>query len=44
MALSDVAIDVSGAQGRIDWRLVAEAGIRVAMVKATDGNTFTAST
>jgi lysozyme len=44
MALLDVVIDVSDAQGNIDWSAVAGAGIRVAMVKATEGATFTAST
>jgi hypothetical protein len=44
MALLDVVIDVSDAQGRIDWLSVAHAGIKVAMVKATEGDMFTAST
>jgi lysozyme len=43
MALLDVVIDVSHGQGDIDWRSVAEAGIKVAMVKATEGHTFTDS-
>lgn len=42
MALLDFAIDVSDAQGTIDWRRVAGAGIRVAMIKATEGATFIA--
>jgi lysozyme len=44
MALLDVVIDVSDAQGTIDWPRVAAAGIRVAMVKATQGASFTAHT
>lgn len=43
MALLDVVIDVSDAQGIIDWAAVAGDGITVAMVKATEGATFTAS-
>lgn len=38
----DIAIDVSDAQGRIDWGAVAGAGIRIAFVKATEGADFTA--
>jgi len=44
MALLDVVIDVSDAQGRIDWPLVAPAGIKVAIVKAIEGDMFVAST
>jgi lysozyme len=42
MALLDIVIDVSDAQGTIHWDDVAHAGIRVAMIKATEGATFTA--
>src|SRR5215831_1483533 len=44
MALLDVVIDVSDAQGRIDWPSVANTGVKVAIVKATESDTFTAST
>jgi len=43
VALLDLVIDVSDAQGRIDWPAVAASGIAVAMIKATEGETFTAS-
>ena len=36
-------IDVSGYQGNIDWSKVAKAGIKFAMLKATEGNTITDS-
>jgi lysozyme len=42
MPLLDVVIDVSDAQGTIHWDDVAHAGIGVAMIKATEGATFTA--
>jgi lysozyme len=44
MALFDVVIDVSDAQGRIDWSAVAAKGVKVAMAKATEGADFTANT
>lgn len=44
MALLDVVIDVSDANGEIDWAKTAAAGIRVAMIKATQGTTFKART
>jgi lysozyme len=44
MALLDIVIDVSDAQGTIHWGDVAAAGIKVAMIKATEGATFTAHT
>jgi GH25 family lysozyme M1 (1,4-beta-N-acetylmuramidase) len=44
MALLDVVIDVSDAQGTIHWDDVAAAGIKVAMIKATEGATFAAET
>jgi lysozyme len=45
MALLDIVIDVSDAQGtNIHWDDIAAAGIRVAMIKATEGATFTAHT
>ena len=45
MALLDIVIDVSDAQGsNIHWADVADAGIKVAMIKATEGATFTAHT
>jgi lysozyme len=44
MALLDIVIDVSDAQGQIDWPAVAAAGIKVAMIKATQGTGFTAHT
>jgi len=44
MALFDSVIDVSDAQDEIDWQRVAAAGIKVAMIKATEGATFTADT
>jgi lysozyme len=44
MPLFDQVIDVSDAQGRIDWQAVASSGIAVAMVKATEGETFAANT
>jgi GH25 family lysozyme M1 (1,4-beta-N-acetylmuramidase) len=44
MALHDIVIDVSDAQGRIDWLSVAGPGIKVAIVKATERDMFTAST
>jgi GH25 family lysozyme M1 (1,4-beta-N-acetylmuramidase) len=44
MALLDIVIDVSDAQHQIDWRRVAAAGIKVAMIKATQGTSFTAHT
>lgn len=37
----DVCIDVSHAQGIIEWDSVAKAGIKVAMVKATQGQGYT---
>lgn len=40
----DVIIDVSDAQGVIDFHAVASAGIKVAFVKAVEGRTFTAKT
>jgi lysozyme len=40
----DIAIDVSDAQGVIDWIAVRAAGIRIAFIKATEGDTFTAKT
>jgi len=42
MALLDVIIDVSDANGEIAWQRVAAAGVRVAMIKATQGATFKA--
>lgn len=36
----DIAIDVSHHQGAIDWLRVREAGILIAMIKATEGATF----
>jgi hypothetical protein len=44
MALLDSVIDVSDAQNKIDWHKVAAAGIKVAMIKATEGATLTADT
>jgi lysozyme len=44
MALLDLVIDVSDAQGVIDWAAVRASGIRVAMIKATQGTEFTART
>lgn len=44
MALLDIVIDVSDSQGTIDWAAVQQAGIRVAMIKATEGTNFTAHT
>ena len=44
MALLDIVIDVSDAQDQIDWPRVAAAGIKVAMIKATQGTSFTAHT
>jgi lysozyme len=44
MALLDSVIDVSDAQGQIDWSAVAAAGINVAMIKATQGTGFVAHT
>jgi hypothetical protein len=44
MALLDVVIDVSDAQGQIDWPRVAAAGIKLAMIKASEGETFKART
>ena len=44
MALLDIVIDVSDAQGAIDWQAAQAAGIRVAMIKATQGTGFTAHT
>lgn len=38
----DVVIDVSDAQGVIDWAAVANAGIKVAFVKATEDASFAA--
>jgi lysozyme len=43
MALLDVVIDVSDAQPDIDWAKVAAAGIRLAMIKASEGATFKAN-
>ncbi len=40
----DDVIDVSDAQGVVDWPAVAAAGIKVAMIKATEGHTFAAKT
>lgn len=40
----DIAIDVSDAQGAIDWPAVRAAGIRIAFIKATEGGTFAAKT
>lgn len=37
----DIAIDVSDAEGVIDWRAVAGAGIKLALIKATEGSSFT---
>ena len=42
MALFDIAIDVSDAQPAIDWGKVAAAGVKLAMVKASEGATFKA--
>jgi lysozyme len=42
MAPLDVVIDVSDAQGVIDWAAVANAGIKVAFVKATEDASFAA--
>jgi lysozyme len=42
MALFDVVIDVSDAQPAIDWAKVAAAGVRLAMIKASEGATFKA--
>lgn len=36
----DIAIDVSHHQGAIDWPVVAAAGIKIAMIKATEGTNF----
>jgi|SRR5579872_4836217 len=44
MALLDIVIDVSDAQGTIHWGDVFAAGIKVAMIKATEGASFTART
>jgi hypothetical protein len=33
-------VDVSHANGEIDWRRVKEAGIAFAMIKATEGSSF----
>jgi len=44
MALLDIAIDVSDAQGTVDWTRVAAAGVKVAMIKTTEGATFRAAT
>jgi lysozyme len=44
MALLDIAIDVSDAQGAVDWAQVAAAGVRLAMIKASEGATFKAAT
>ena len=44
MPLLDIVIDVSDAQGTVHWGDVFAAGIRVAMIKATEGATFTAHT
>lgn len=38
----DICIDVSDAQGSIDWPAVRGAGIRIAFVKATEGASFVA--
>jgi GH25 family lysozyme M1 (1,4-beta-N-acetylmuramidase) len=43
MALLDVVIDVSDAQHAVDWAKVAAAGVKVAMIKATEGATFKAA-
>jgi lysozyme len=42
MPLLDVVIDVSDAQGAIDWPAVAATGISLAMIKASEGATFVA--
>ena len=42
MALFDVVIDVSDANGETAWPRVAASGVRVAMIKATQGATFRA--
>jgi lysozyme len=44
MALLDIVIDVSDSQGEIDWHRVAAAGIKVAMIKATEGATVVEDT
>jgi lysozyme len=45
MPLLDIVIDVSDAQGsNVHWADVFDAGIKVAMIKATEGATFTAHT
>lgn len=35
-----LVVDVSNAQGQVDWRLVAEAGVHGAFYKATEGRHF----
>jgi len=40
MAVFDVVIDVSDAQWPVDWGKVAAAGVRLAMIKASEGATF----
>lgn len=44
IAAWDIAIDVSDAQGIIDWPAVRAAGILIAFVKASEGQTFVART
>jgi GH25 family lysozyme M1 (1,4-beta-N-acetylmuramidase) len=44
MALLDIVIDVSDAQEEIDWNKVAAGGIKVAMIKATEGATVVEKT
>lgn len=38
VAHGDLGIDVSRHQGTIDWAKVASAGVKFAIVKATEGN------
>lgn len=40
MTLFDIAIDVSRNNGDIDWKAVAEDGIKLAMIKATQGSIY----
>lgn len=38
----DICIDVSDAQGAVDWLRVRQAGIRIAFIKASEGDSFVA--
>jgi len=44
MQAFDIAIDVGDAQPHIDWPAVAAAGIRIVMIKCTEGATFVSPT